>query len=104
MGEDMVKSFLQKQGHNPIPQVSTKIEGVTNRWDFFFQENGVNHFIEVKSGFNPRFTINQKINIQKISNGASYIFKGKNALKIPGVNLGTRVNTPSQVTLFRCWF
>ena len=104
MGEDWTRNILQQQGHNPVSQVSTKIDGVTNRWDFSYQENGINHFIEVKSGFKPRFTTNQKINIPKMMNGASYMFTGKNALKIPGVNVGTTLNTPSQVTIFRWLF
>ena len=71
-----------------------------NRWDFNIQ----NHFFEVKSGVNPRFTFNQKINIPKMINGSPYMFKRWNAMQIPNVKAGTIINGPRQVTIFRWKF
>ena len=101
MGEDWTAEILRKSyGCEPYRQISTQIEGVTNRWDFNIQ----NHFFEVKSGVNPRFTFNQKINIPKMINGSPYMFKGWNATQIPNVKIGTTINGPRQVTIFRWKF
>ena len=101
MGEDWTAEILRKSyGCEPYRQISTQIEGVTNRWDFNIQ----NHFFEVKSGVNPRFTFNQKINIPKMINGSPYMFKGWNAMQIPNVKAGTIINGPRQVTIFRWKF
>ena len=37
-------------------------------------------------------------------NGVPYMFKGGNVMKIPQIQVGTTVNCPGQVTIFRWVF
>ena len=56
MGTEYTDNILRHLGYDTHREISTNIEGITNRWDLFYRHNNVNHFVEVKTGFKANFT------------------------------------------------
>lgn len=51
-----------------------------------------------------RISGQRKSKTPKMINGVPYMFKGGNVMKIPQIQVGTTVNCPGQVTIFRWVF
>ena len=90
-----INEFVENGGVVYSKEVTIKLEGVKNRFDFVGKQDNLLYLYEVKNGPSARMTINQRINIPKMQQyKPSFWPKGKNALKIPEFRFSIINNQP----------
>lgn len=91
--ERAMSEFKNQGGVVYQTEVSVKVDGIMNRFDFVGEYNGKLHLFEIKNGIYAKPTINQQINLPKLMiNKSNFIPIGGNAkyINFPG----WKVNQP----------
>ena len=85
-------------------EVSVKVDGIMNRFDFVGIKNGKLYLFEIKNGLHAKPTLNQRINIPRLMlEKPSFIPVGKNAMRVPQFNVG-QPYTGKYIVVYRHYF
>ena len=100
-----IEEFRNEGGNVLNKEVTIELVGVRNRFDFVGLKDSKYYLFEVKNGPHARMTLNQSINIPKmsVSNPPAFIPRGNNASFVRGFTVG-KPFTGKYVVIYRHYF